>query len=325
MSEELDLVHLIDAKIGTVRAKAARSRVATVLANEDLDQHRQWFERQRSLSSEAVRQRRNRLVRERDAEARRKRTEARALRIRSLGAGLLRGVESGLTSLGTRLWLGLEWIVASAVSGLASLGLLLTWIAARGLAYWPSLLRRLNTGMAWLAAQARAAGLSLAKGFERIGARISSRLHDLGQSHIRTVRRGGEALRKRRRDAAMARSRAERDRLQNKIHALGQAKRSRPATAMRPAEPEHRAQQPEQEGWSELRQLALRARRGVERQDRERRGAVAWRGSSDPRIAGSTLWSRADAPQGVSSGKAGPRLDGLANVLGIGTVSHRLP
>lgn len=348
----------MDAKIGVVRAKAARSRVAAVLANEDLDQHRRWFERQRSLSLQAARERRQRRVRERDAEVRRKRTEARALRVRSLGVGLSRGAVSALTALCTRLWQGVAWAGESVVSGLASLRLRLghglartaasaisglallgvrllhavTGITATGRAYGLSCIRGLSTGGARFAAQARAAGLSCAEGFERIGARISSQLNDRGQSIIRSVRQKGEALRQRRRDAATARSRAEHERLQTKIHALGKAERSRRAKVMPAIEPEHPTQQPEPEGWAELRQLA-KSRRGLEMQDRNRR-AVTWHGS-DPRISGSTLWSRSErisrarsapppSPECVPAGKAGSRLDGLANVIGIGTVSHRL-
>lgn len=348
MSEGLDLIHLIDAKVRAVRAKADRSRVVAILAKEHLDQHRRWFDRHLTLSSEAMERRQRGLTRQRAAEARRKRAKNTGLRVRFTCVWLLRGAVSDLAFVGAHLWFGLAWIIAKGLVLRAPLG------------------KRLAAGVSWLAAKARAVALSSAESLERTASRLLRRLNFLGQSLIRSGRHAGEALEKRRRDAGRVRLRIEHARLQSKIHALGKARRPRRVDGMRQIEQDQAAQQPQQEEWAELRQLARKARRGVEMQDCDRRGAVAWRGNGRAsRMSGSTVWARShgtpqarsaappaeSSPAGKADGRVDtefqgqvtrappaqsfdaavnvgtrrmPPLNGLADVSGIEDVSHRL-
>ena len=99
MSERLDLVRLIDAKVRVAHVTAARSKTVAILAEEDLADHRRWFEKQRQETEATLKKHASRLERERAAEARRERRQKFAAEIKSVGDGVRRGTTSGFAQL----------------------------------------------------------------------------------------------------------------------------------------------------------------------------------------------------------------------------------
>jgi len=292
----LDLVHLVDAKVRAARATAVRSQTVATLANEDLEEHRRWFEQQRQQSAAIVKSHTTRLARERASEARRQRAKALAVAAGSAGTGLARGTVWSLTRFGTLSWLGVTRLGALLSSGFTQLGAVLLfcfaqfgaflWLgctqlgvllrfgatasAAWARALWPPLVEAFRAAGSQLAASAAGAGVVLGRTLRRSAAHF---LHLLGGLAGTLQRRVQGTLEQRRRAAAVMRSEAQLRLLQTRIHALDKSGDGR--------------LEPVLDEWQAFRARARKVEHVLAMRQRDRRGGTRWNGTAGP-----TLWRR---------------------------------
>jgi hypothetical protein len=303
----LDLVHLVDAKVRAARATAVRSQTVATLANEDLEEHRRWFEQQRQQSAAILKSHTTRLARERASEARRQRAQALALAAGSAGSGLLRGTVWSVTRIGTLSWLGFTQLGAFLSFGFTQLGAAL-WFAfaqfgaflwlgfsqlgallrfgasaagAKARALWPPLVEALGAAGSQLGASAAAAGVVL----DRTLRWSAARLWGLVDALVRTLRQQVHgSLEQRRRAAAAARSETQLLLLQKRIHALDKSGDGR--------------LEPVLDEWQAFRARARKVEQELATDRRHRRGGSPWNGATGTRggttlsRAGTTLWRR---------------------------------
>lgn len=289
MSERLDLVRLIDAKVRVAHVTAARSKTVAILAEEDLADHCRWFERQRQETEATLKKHATLLERERARKARTERRQKFAAEVKSVGADIHRGTTScfarlcaGFAQIAEALWTSLTHSAALLRSGLTQLGTLL-WLGLAGAGakvrtLWPLLLAASASATSWLGVHTRAATIRVAGQAERSGsqlwqwlsARGTAVLKDVHQEVGRQVRGARE---RRRRAAPPPIPQRVRQRLQKRIQALdrGQDVRLEPVL----------------DEWHAFR---VRARKVQQELEMRQRG-IAWRGNGASR-AGTTLWRR---------------------------------
>jgi hypothetical protein len=300
VSERLDLVRLIDAKVRVAHVTAARSKTVAILAEEDLADHRRWFEKQRQETEATLKKHASRLERERAAEARRERRQKFLAEAKSVGGGVHRGTVSGFTQVGAGfahaadvLWGGVARSAALMRSGLSASGsfmgsgvtklgtALRSGVAAVGralLALWPPLMAAAASGMSWLGANTEAATMRAATQSERIGSQLRQWLSARGTAVVETARqelgRQVEGARERRKRMAPAViSERTRQRLQKRIHTLDRASDGR--------------LEPILDEWQTFRARA----RKVQQELAMRQRGIAW-GEDGASRAGTTLWRR---------------------------------
>jgi hypothetical protein len=298
VSERLDLVRLIDAKVRVAHVTAARSKTVAILAEEDLADHRRWFEKQRQETEATLKKHASRLERERAAEARRERRQKFVAEAKSVGGGVRRGTVSGFTQVGAGfahaadvLWGGVARSAALMRSGLSASGsfmcsevtkvgtALRSGVAAVGralLALWPPLMAA--SAMSWLGANTEAATMRAATQSERIGSQLRQWLSARGTAVVETARqelgRQVEGARERRKRMAPAViSERTRQRLQKRIHTLDRASDVR--------------LEPILDEWQTFRARA----RKVQQELAMRQRGIAW-GEDGASRAGTTLWRR---------------------------------
>jgi hypothetical protein len=300
VSERLDLVRLIDAKVRVAHVTAARSKTVAILAEEDLADHRRWFEKQRQETEATLKKHASRLERERAAEARRERRQKFVAEAKSVGGGVRRGTVSGFTQVYAGFANGAEVLgggvarsaalIRSGVSASGSficsavtkLGTALrSGVAAIGmelLALWPPLMAALASAMSWLGANTQAATMRAATQSEHIGSQLGQWLSARRTAVVETARqelgRQVEGARERRKRTAPAvSSERARQRLQKRIHALDRASDQR--------------LEPILDEWQTFRARA----RKVQQELAMRQRGIAW-GEDVASRAGTTLWRR---------------------------------
>ncbi len=300
MSERLDLVRLIDAKVRVAQVTAARSKSVAVLAEEDLADHRRWFEKQRQETEATLKKHASRLERERADEARRERRRKFAAEIKSVGDGVRRGTTSGFAQLGAGFahvaevfWRGVARFAALIRSGVSASGsficstvttvgtALRSGLVAIGMemrALWPPLMAVSASATSWLGVNTQATTIRAAGGTKRIGSQLGQWLSARGTAVIEKARQelGQQVQRaraRRKRTAPAVVSQRVHQRLQKRIHGLDRASDVR--------------LEPILDEWQTFRARA----RKVQRELAMRQRGIAW-GENGASRAGTTLWRR---------------------------------
>jgi hypothetical protein len=301
VSERLDLVRLIDAKVRVAHVTAARSKTVAILAEEDLADHRRWFERQRQETEATLKEHATRLERERARTARRERRHKLVAEVKSVGADVHRGTTScfvrlraglahgaevsstGVARSATRLRSRVTVLCALLWSGLAGAG-------AKVRTLWPPLTAALASAASWLGIRTRTttirvAGLAKGSGsrlWQWLSARGTAILKDAPQEVARPVR--GPRKRRRRVTPAAIPQRAHHW-LQKRIHALdrGQDASREPVPGRAP---EARLE-PVLDEWEAFRARARKVQHALQMRQR----SIVWGGDGASR-AGTTLWRR---------------------------------
>jgi hypothetical protein len=165
VSERLDIVRLIDARVAATRRTVARSKHLADAAQDDLSTHEEWLERHRQRSEQDLERHQCRLRRRRKLQACERFALWLLLLGPSLSVALYRGVASALRALGHMLARGSSWIDATAYAvGRGLISLLargITWIGKKSLALGCWVIGALWLSLSWLGAGARNAGLFL--------------------------------------------------------------------------------------------------------------------------------------------------------------------
>jgi hypothetical protein len=271
---ERDLVHLVDAKVRAARSTAARSQAVAILAQEDLEEHRRWFEQQRQETEATLQKHATRLERERAAAARRERRQEFAADVKSVGAGVRRGTTSSFA----KLCMGLA-SVAEIVRQILTQSAELLWsgllaVVAKARALWPPLMDALAAVLSGLAVKGRS-GANLAATSAGRGEAILQDVHHTLRRHLRgTLERRSQPA------SGPNRARASRlvhQRLQQRISALDKAGYGR--------------LEPVLDEWQAFRHRAEQARQHLEVRRRDGHQGMAWNGTGAFR-GGTTLWRR---------------------------------
>jgi hypothetical protein len=301
VSERLDLVRLIDAKVRVAHVTAARSKTVAILAEEDLADHRRWFERQRQETEATLKKHATRVERERARKARRERRQKIAAEVKSVGAGVHRSTTSwfarlcaGFAHVAEGLWTGVARSAALLRSGLMELCRLL-WsglagVSAKLQALRPPLMAALASATSRLGVHTQAATVRVADQTQRYGSRLWQWLSACGtavlkDAHEEVGRRVQSARERRKRMAPAVISQRAHQRLQKRIHALdrGQEARLEPVLDRGPDE----RLEPVLDEWQTFRQRARKVQQELEMRQR----GIAW--SEDGAFrAGTTLWRR---------------------------------
>jgi len=312
VSERLDLVRLIDAKVRVAQVTAARSKTVAILAEEDLADHRRWFERQRQETEATLKKHATLLERERAREARTERRQKFAADVKSVGADVHRSTTSCFTRLcagfahyAEVLWTSVARSATLLRSGVSESGRLIwsavrkvgaalrSWLAGAGATMrmlWPPLMAALASATSWLGVHTRAATIRVAGQAERSGSQLWQWLSARGTAVLKDVhqevgRQVQGARERRRRAAPPPIPQRARQRLQKRIQALdrGQDVRLEPVL--------DRGQDarlgPILDEW----QAFLARARKVQHDLEMRQRGIAWRGDGASR-AGTTLWRR---------------------------------
>jgi hypothetical protein len=300
VSERLDLVRLIDAKVRVAHVTAARSKTVAILAEEDLADHRRWFEKQRQETEATLKKHASRLERQRAAEARRERRQKFAAEVKSAGNGIRRGttsgfarfcasftriaevlwggvarsaglIRSGLSASGWFIWSTLTKVGTALQSGLVALG-------EKMRALWPPLMAALASATSWLGISTQAATIRAAGQTKRIGSQLGQWLSAHGTAVIENARQelGRQvqgARESRKRTAPAVSSQRAHQRLQKRIDALDRASDVR--------------LEPILDEWQTFRARARKVQRELEMRQR----GIAW-GEDGASRAGTTLWRR---------------------------------
>jgi hypothetical protein len=291
VSERLDLVRLIDAKVRVAHVTAARSKTVAILAEEDLADHRRWFERQRQETEATLKQHASRLERERARTARRERRQKFGADVHRgttscfvrLRAGFAHGAEAlwtGVARSATRLRSGGTVVCTLLWSGLAGAG-------AKVRTLWPPLMGALASATSWLGIRTHAATIRVAGHAKGSGSQLSqwfsergtAVLKDAPQDIGRPVRGPHERM-----TQADIPQRAH-QRLQKRIHALDRGKDARPEPVLDRGQ-EARLE-PVLDEWEAFRARARKVQHALEMRQR----GIVWSGDG-PSRAGTTLWRR---------------------------------
>ena len=306
VSDRLDIVRLIDARVTSTRRTVTRSKQLAEAAKGDLHIHEDWLRQHNErFGHDRTRQQRRMKRRER-IENNKRFTKAALLFLPRLCARLCRGVVSGFRKADEAFLAGCAWlgrtVQAFGRSLIGRLGRAGAWAGSQALRLGLMLAAALWLALSLLGKGAYALALALTaasfRGLSWLGPRASRFGHSLSAS----VSPGGGAKRQasnlmtrlrpwgraperkqtpdldpsRLQQAAFIRLRAEHDRLQRRIHVMDRHYEQRAS---------NRAHADAKE-WVELRKLALDARRLFEAQERQVLGAAAPRGETRPSPAG---------------------------------------
>jgi hypothetical protein len=154
VSNPLDIVRLIDARLAAVPAIISRSKQAVIAAEQDLDQHQKWARRHSERCAADLKRHQRRLRHRRVMAACRRVVLALVLLVPSLGMALFRGAVQDLIFLHRLLWRSCSWIVVKVRTlELWLTGLLVAGVScmARGLdALGICLVDLLALGLIWI-------------------------------------------------------------------------------------------------------------------------------------------------------------------------------
>jgi hypothetical protein len=299
VSDRLDIVRVIDARVTASRRTVVRSKQLADAAKDDLKTHEEWLEHHREQAREDLELHQRRLKRRHRLQNCKHFAISAALFLPRLCVAAYRGVASSIRALDRTLFTGCAWTVGR-LRALASwliclLVVSIRWIGAKllTLGLWMtagvwlglSLLSEGardagisasgagSHGLSWLRVRAQSFGHSLAR-LPSPGASRFSALSQLGIEIGRRIERRITTLPRRWKgqgdlphhlqQATFVRLRAEHDHLQARIHALNRCY-AQPGGRRRGA------------GWAEVRQLALNARPSLEVQENHVLGQAASR------------------------------------------------
>lgn len=184
VSDRLDIVRLIDARVAATRRIVARSKHLANAAKDDLSTHEEWLERHRQRSEQDLERHQRRLRSRRKLQACKRFSLWVLLLGPSLSVALYRRVASALCTLGHLLARGSSWIDATAYDvGRGLISLLargIDWIGEKSLAVIDGLWLSLSL----LGVGARDTGLFLigavSQGLSWLGPKALSFGHSLG-------------------------------------------------------------------------------------------------------------------------------------------------
>jgi len=305
VSDRLDIVRVIDARVTASRRTVARSKQFADAARGDLNTHEEWLERHRQQALED-RERHQRTLRRRQRLQDYKTVAISTVLFlsrlfltayRGLAAGfraldhwvfggcasIVRGARKSGASLFAALACGIAWTAAQLLAfGLwlaAGLGLGLSLLAKGTLAGGTLAFGASSRGLSWLGSKAMSLNRRLARSLTAGSAAVATKTQNLLSSGSKAMARrlaprpksppdtprDRDLDQRRLHQASLARLRAEHDWLQARIHALGQRYAKR-ASGGGHAEPKE---------WADIRRLALNARRLLEVHDAPMLNAVA--------------------------------------------------
>lgn len=267
MSDPLDITQLIAAKVAAVKGTVARSKIVADWANDDLEKHRRWLQRQRELAAADLKGHRRRVRRRRAIQACEQMALSIVLLVPSICMAVFRGAIWLLTGLGTFLLSSGSWIGAEA-RGLGvwladKIWLGFAWCWERGRAFGVWLARLMWLGLSRGVTIAGAAGMWLKDSIGRAISQAPLRLgvDDDARDRMRDALRASRLHERGLQKAAFVRLRADHVRLQNRIHTLDKFYGRRGANG-------GRADAAPDKDWVQLRELARNARRLFEMQER---------------------------------------------------------
>jgi hypothetical protein len=267
VSDPLDITQLIAAKVAAVKGTVARSKIVADWANDDLEKHRRWLQRQRELAAADLKGHRRRVRRRRAIQACEQMALSLVLLVPSICMAVFRGAIWLLTGLGTFLSSSGSWIGAKA-RGLGvwladKIWLGFAWCWERGRAFGVWLARLMWLGLSRGVTRAGAAGMWLKDSIGRAISQAPLRLgvDDDARDRMRDALRASRLHERGLQKAAFVRLRADHVRLQNRIHALDKFYGRRGANG-------GQAGAAPDKDWVQLRELARNARRLFEMQER---------------------------------------------------------
>lgn len=267
MSDPLDITQLIAAKVAAVKGTVARSKIVADWANDDLEKHRRWLQRQRELAAADLKGHRRRVRRRRAIQTCEQMALSLVLLVPSICMAVFRGAIWLLTGLGTLLSSSGSWIGAKArglgvwLADKIWLGFAWCWEKNRAFGVW--LARLMWLGLSRAVTRAGAAGLWLKDSIGRAISQAPLRLgvDDDARDRMRDALRASRLHERGLQKAAFVRLRADHVRLQNRIHALDKFYGRRGANG-------GQAGAAPDKDWVQLRELARNARRLFEMQTR---------------------------------------------------------
>ena len=290
MSDRLDIVGVIDARVTASRRTVARSKEFADSVRGDLNTHEEWLDRHRQQALEDRERHQRKLCRRQRLQGYKTLAVSTVLFLPRLSLTAYRGLAAGFRALNGWVFGGCASIVRgvrkSGASLFAALAVGIAWAAAKLLAFglWLaaglSLLAKgmlaggtlafgaSSRGLSWLSPKAmsinRRFAWSLLAGSAAVAAKTQNLLSSGSKGMTRRLAPRAKSLPNTRRDrdfdqrrvhqASLARLRAEHDWLQARIHALGQ-RYAKHASGGGHAEPKE---------WADIRRLALNARRLLE-------------------------------------------------------------
>jgi hypothetical protein len=227
MSDRLDIVRLIDAKVTSTRRTVTRSKQLAEAARGDLHIHEDWLRQHRERSEEDLRRHQRRMKRQQRFQTSKNLIVSIVLFVPRLCVSLYRGVVFGLRTLDDLFFSGCTWAGRTAYSFCRSLiGLLsggVSRIGAKGLtlglvlvaAFWLmlsslgkgaftlglALIGATSRGLAWFGPKAASAGqrtiASLSQNLSRGASAVGGVGRELGSGAKQQASRLAERLRKR--------------------------------------------------------------------------------------------------------------------------------
>jgi len=165
VSDRLDIVRLIDAKVTASRRTVVRSKQLADAAKDDLTTHEQWLEGHRQRSQQDLERHQRRLRFRRMFETGKRVAISVVLFVPSVCIALYRGVARSLRAIDELAFAGCSWIGAKAYGlGRSLIGAFasgIAWVAANSLALGVWVSGGLWLSLSWLGAGARDVGLTL--------------------------------------------------------------------------------------------------------------------------------------------------------------------
>ncbi len=315
MSDRLDIVRLIDAKVTASRRTVIRSKQLAEVAKDDLNTHEEWLGRHRRQAEEEREKYQRRLRRRRRLQGCKRLVLSVVLFVPSLVVGLYRGVAGGLgaldrlawtacVSIGRSLYAAGRWILLSIAGTVAwiarqlfTMGL---WMAA---AFWlvlsslgavtrhagVSAFGAGTNGLSWLAPRSRdlsrAAAGQLSSGFSQ-GAILTRSFGLWIERHIKE--RAERRQQDRRRPTIRQEPSLDAQRLQDAAYVRLRAEHARLQARIHAMDRHFGSRvsaggHPDGAEWAELRQLAVNARRLFEVQQAHALQSAAPRGDRELR------------------------------------------
>ena len=321
MSDRLDIVRLIDARVTSTRRTVTRSKQLAEAAKGDLHIHEDWLRQHNERFGHDLKRQQGSIKRRERIEHNKRFAKTALLFLPRLGAGLCRGVVSGFRKADDVFLAGCAWLGrtayafgrslievlggagASAGSQALRLGLMLaaafwlnlSWLGKCARALALASMRASLRGFSWLGPKASSFGrsltASLSLGLSQFATGIGGVSLEAGGG---VKRQASNLIRLRPRATAPERRQApdlDPSRLQQAAFIRLRAEHDRLQRRIHAMDrhyeqrASHRAHADAKE-WVELRKLALDARRLFEAQERQVLGAAAPQGETRPSPAG---------------------------------------
>ena len=332
VSDRLDIVRLIDARVTSTRRTVTRSKQLTEAAKGDLHIHEDWLRQHNERFGHDLKRQQGSIKRRERIENNKRFAKTALLFLPRLGAGLCRGVVSGFRKADDVFLAGCAWLGrtayafgrsligvlggagASAGSQALRLGLMLaaafwlilSWLGKCARAFALASMRASLRGFSWLGPRASSFGRSLTASVSLGLSRFATGIGGVSLEAGGGVKRQASNLMTRLRPRATAPERRQApdldpSRLQQAAFIRLRAEHDRLQRRIHAMDrhyeqrASHRAHADAKE-WVELRKLALDARRLFEAQERQVLGPAAPRGETRPSPVGDGPSQRTHIP-----------------------------